>query len=99
MGAKVAPTKSYNFASHPKARKWLKDTLWENINGTIEVVTDFRYLGAHLTTRAATNSSTMDERWEKAILQLKRLRFCLADVEAKVRIIQAKIYVGGLYGV
>ena len=25
MGAKVAPSKSYNFASHPKARAWIND--------------------------------------------------------------------------
>ena len=92
MGAKVAPTKSYNFSSHPKARTWLKDTLWEHFKDTIQVVTDFRYLGAHRTTRAAANSSAMDERGEKAIRQLKRLRYCPADADAKARAIQAKIY-------
>ena len=51
MGAKVAPNKSYNFASGRKAALWLKQTTWEFIGATIEVVTDLRYLGAHLTTR------------------------------------------------
>ena len=60
MRAKVAPTKSFNFASHPKATMWLRDTFRGHIKDQIEVVTDFTYLGAHLTTRAATNSSTMD---------------------------------------
>ena len=35
----------------------------------------------------------------KAIMQLRRLRFCQADDDATVRIIQAKIYAGGLRGV
>ena len=65
MGAKVAPYKSYNFASCLKARNWLKETMWKHIDSSIHVITDFRYLGAHLTTRQATNSSTLDKRWEK----------------------------------
>ena len=65
MGAKVAPDKSYNFASANKVRQWLRDTHWELINSSIEVISDFRYLGAHLTTRENTSSSTLDKRWEK----------------------------------
>ena len=41
MGAKVAPNKSYNFASSNKARRWLKNTLWKYIESSIEVITDF----------------------------------------------------------
>ena len=63
MGSTVAPTKSYNFASNQKARKWLQETAWEHIGTGIEVVADFRYLGAHLTTRQATNSGTLHGRW------------------------------------
>ena len=62
MGAKVAPDKSYNFASCVKAKKWLNDTTWKHIDSGIHVITDFRYLGAHLTTRHAANSSTLDKR-------------------------------------
>jgi len=99
MGAKVAPDKSYNFGSCLKARNWLKETIWEHIDSSIHVIADFRYLGAHLTTRQATNSSTMDKRWDKAKQQLKKLRFCPAKAEAKVRVIHSKIYAGALYGV
>ena len=35
MGSKVAPNKSYNFSSSKKAREWLKQTSWENINSEI----------------------------------------------------------------
>ena len=61
MGAKVAPDKSYNFASCKKARSWLKNTLWKHIDSGIEVIQDFRYLGAHLTSAKATCSSTLDK--------------------------------------
>ena len=33
LGARVAPDKSYNFASAIGARKWLADTWWEGIWG------------------------------------------------------------------
>ena len=65
MGAKVAPDKSYNCASCKKARNWLKETMWKHIDSNIHVNSDFRYLGAHLTTRQATDSSTLDKRWGK----------------------------------
>ena len=62
MGANVAPDKSYSFANCKKTRSWLKATMWKHINGNIEVITDFRHLGAHLTTRHATSVSTLDKR-------------------------------------
>ena len=99
MGAKVAPNKSYNFASGRKEAKWLSQTTWEYIGATIEVVTDLRYLGAHLTTRQEPSSATLEARWVKGLNQLKRLRFCPAAVEAKVAIILAKTYAATLYGV
>ena len=99
MGAKVAPDKSYNFASSNKIRRWLETTLWEHIDSGIEVISDFRYLGAHLTTRQATSSSTLDKRWDKAKQQLKCLRHCPASTEAKAKIILARIYDGAMYGI
>ena len=65
MGAKVALGKSSNFASCLKARNWLKENMWKHIDSSIHVITDFRYMEAHLTTRQATNSSTLVKRWEK----------------------------------
>ena len=99
MGAKVAPTKSYNFASGKKAATWLSQTVWDYIDATIEVVADLRYLGAHLTTRQNPSSATLEARWEKGLNQLKRLRYCPASLEAKVAIILAKTYAATLYGV
>ena len=99
MGAKVAPDKSYNFASCKKARSWLRTTLWKHIDSGIEVIQDFRYLGAHLTSAKATCSSTLDKRWEKATQQLRKLRYCPATAEAKAKVILAKVYAAALYGV
>lgn len=99
MGAKVAPDTSYNFASCIKANKWLKETTWKHIDSSIHVIIDFRYLCAHLTTRHATNSSTLGKRWEKAKQQLRKLRFCLAKAEAEAKAIISKIYAGAMYGV
>ena len=42
MGAKVAPDKSYNFASTAEGKKWLEQTWWEGIQAKIQVVQDFR---------------------------------------------------------
>ena len=41
MGAKIAPDKSFNFASCSKAQKWLTETLWTHIKTRIEVTRDF----------------------------------------------------------
>ena len=65
MGARVAPDKSYNFASTLKAKNWLREIVWGHIGSDIQVIIDFTYLGAHLTTRHAASSSTLDKRWEK----------------------------------
>jgi len=99
MGAKVAPDKSYNFASTEAARRWLADTWWEGINDKIAVVKDFRYLGAHITTARSCVSSTLDKRWEEAMVQLKRLKFAPATIDAKCMAIKAKIYAAAMYGV
>ena len=65
--------------------------MWKHIETSIEVITEFRYLGTHLATRQATKNSTLDKRWDKAKQQLKRLRHCPASTEAKAQIILAKI--------
>ena len=72
IGAKVAPSNSYNFASSQKATKWLDQTWWEHIKANIEVVKDFKYLGAHLTSISATTSPTINKRWDKAMQQFRK---------------------------
>lgn len=99
MGAKVAPAKSYNFASVKSAVTWLAETTWDISGEKIQVVTDFRYLGAHITAIQSPTSSTINDRWENALVQLKRLRFCPASVEAKANIILAKTYAAAIHGI
>ena len=90
---------SYNFASSPVAEKWLRDTGWNEINNSIEVVEDFRYLGAHLRTRATARSPALMNRWDKTLQQLQRLKICPATAEMKARATVAKIYAGAFYGI
>ena len=40
MAAGIAPDKGYNFASTPGAEKWLRETWWNEIADSIEVVKD-----------------------------------------------------------
>ena len=48
MGAKVAPSKSLNFASSKVGREWLAETTWIEINDKIRVVEGLRYFGGAL---------------------------------------------------
>lgn len=67
MGAKIAPTRSYNFASTKEGRKWLRETWWGHIRGHIAVVDDFRYLGVRLSTQVTRKCTTLVDRWHKAM--------------------------------
>jgi len=99
MGSRIAPSKSFNFASNDTSAKWLQLTRWPIIDEGIKVVNNFRYLGAHLNARASLRSPTLTKRIDKALLQLRRLQYVPATAEAKARAIVAKIYAGALYGV
>ena len=72
----MAPAKSLNFATHIKVKRWLKDKVWKHTGTVIKVVDDLRYLGAHVTTTYDVYSGTLEARIDKAIQQLRRLRFC-----------------------
>lgn len=99
MGAKVAPSESYNFASNQTATMWLNRTWLSNIGLNIEVVKDVRYLGAHLTPGSTANSPTINKRWGKAIQQLRKLKFCPATVEANAKAVLVKVYAVAFYGI
>ena len=99
MGAKIAPAKSFNFATHPRAKRWLENHTWLHIKDKIKVVKDLRYLGAHIHTGSGVASSTLDDRLLNAQVQLKRLRFCPAGTKAKIRAILTRVFAGAFYGV
>ena len=61
MGVKVAPSKSYNFASNKRATVWLDRTWWGHTKAKVEDVKDFRYPGARPTSGSSVSSSTIDK--------------------------------------
>ena len=73
MGAKLAPSKSYNFASTLKARKWLATTRWPSIPGPVAILNDFRYLGAHISVTGKKTGRTIKDRFRKATAMLRKL--------------------------
>ena len=91
MGAKVAPAKCFNFASTPKARKWLEETWWDAITSKVPVLIDFRYLGAHLNTGGGRRSATQDARADRGIAQLRRTARLRARPEEKAKTIRVKV--------
>ena len=99
MGAKVAPAKSYNFASTEVGRKWLSETWWKKINSSIEVVKDLRYLGGHLSTTTKMSRRTIEARCEAGLNQLARLKYVPAEDDDKAKAILNQVYAGMLYGV
>ena len=99
MGAKVAPAKSFNFASTSSACRWLAATWWDRISSCIAVVKDFRYLGVHLSTQLQRRYDTLERRLGKALGQLHRLRFVAAAASSKAKTVRTKIIPGLLYGI
>jgi hypothetical protein len=99
MGSEIAPNTSFNFSNTTKARRWLHETWWPHIDSHIDVVNDFRYLGAHLSAGSGRTSRTLKQRWAQAIIQLRRLKHCPSDAISKTRAITAKIYAAAFYGV
>ena len=99
LGAKVAPTKSYNFSSTEAGRKWLKKTWWPYIHTNISVVKHMTYVGAHLSTTAARKNNTLVDRWDDVCLQLSKLMHTADDDEAKITATFGKVFVGTMYGI
>lgn len=99
MAARIAPDKSYNFASVKEGKKWLRETWWSHIQGHIEVVDGFRYLGVHLSTQLTRKYTTLVERWQKAMLRLRKLSIVAASASAKAKTIRTNIFPGLFYGI
>ena len=98
MGAKVAPDKSFNFASNKEARKWLAETKWPTINAVIKVVEDFRYVGAHINTSNSKKTQTIDDRFMAGVKDLHRLGRVQVKYETKAEVINSKVIPATLYG-
>ncbi len=98
MGAKVAPTKSFNFASTSAGRKWVEETEWSAIGGAIPVLRDFRYLGAHLNTMGDRKAATLDHRFLKGVGHMRRVAHLKATPQTRAKIIRVKVYPGFFMG-
>ena len=99
MGSRIAPSKSFNFASTAKARVWLRETWWTQVNTHIEVVEDFRYLGVHLSTTLTRRNRTIEARCATAMVQLRKLKYVQASAESKAKAIRVKVYACLFYGI
>ena len=99
VGAKIAPKKSFNFASTLECRTWLENTTWPLAQGSILVQKGFRYLGAHLTTAVYHANGTIQQRFTKATAMARRLAAMPIPKVANTAIILAQILPMAFYGI
>ena len=99
MGAKNAPAKSFNYGSTAEARQWLRDTLWSEISSAIEVVEDYRYLGAHISTDGRGHDATWVDRVAKAVATTAKIARLPIGAEDRAKVLRAKVIPAALYGV
>ena len=52
-----------------------------------------------MTSKNAAASPAINKRWDKAMQQLRKLKYCSATVEAQAKAILAKVYAAAFYGV
>ena len=97
IGAKVSIKKSFNFASHKAARKWLGTTVWPTLKSQIAVLSNFRYLGAHISIGTRMANSTQTARINKAAAMLKRAARLPVDTQSKANTVRTKILPTALY--
>ena len=90
MGARIAPDKSYLFASHANVRQWLRQHVWSVIGTTIPTVLHVRDLGAHLNTTARDIGVTLTGRMQNAALLVAKVHRLPIDVATKITIILCK---------
>ncbi len=57
------------------------------------------YLGAKLCTTLIQRNTTLVTRWQKALAQLKRLKFLHPDQPSKIKAVMVKVFAGLFYGV
>lgn len=98
MGARIAPDKSFMFASTEKARIWLRNTYWKVVNGAITVIDNFRYIGAHVAVGGRSTACTLRSRFKHAIAMLKKISRLPVSRVHRARLIRSKIFPAAFYG-
>ena len=98
MGAKIAPDKNFNFSSTAEGRVWLKNTFWKKLGTAIEVVDNFRYLGAHVNVSGKNTAETLRQRFKKGVSMLMKIARLPVDRAHKAMIIRTKVFAATFYG-
>lgn len=99
MGAKVAASKSFNYASCHEAKEWLSNTLWPEIAAGVEVVDDYRYLGAHISSKGRGQNATWINRVGKAVSTAAKIQRLPVGPEERASVLRTKVVPRVLYGV
>ena len=87
LGAKLAPKKSFNFASTKEAMQLLgKKVEWEKLDGDkVQVSSAFRYLGTQISADIKLSEQIVSDRFAKATAMARKLVRLPLSAAARVR--------------
>ena len=97
MGGTVAPDNNYNFSSAINGRIWIKHTYWKTIKSGIQVVDNFRYLGAHVAIGGKSTAATLKKRIREGIATLRKIAKLPVSRAHKAAIIRVKVFAAAFY--
>ena len=99
IGAKMAPYKSFNFASSDSVRVMLSQHVWTSFDKIITVVKFFRYLGASISAAVRLDRSIVGARFSKAVVMARILSKLPIGSDDKCKAIITNILPVALNGV
>ena len=80
MGAAIATDKSKLFSTDQPIRQWLAGFKWPSLSGqTIQTITDWRDLGAHIAVGARKVATSLNVRLQQGIRSVSRAMFLPFD--------------------
>ena len=71
LGGKTAPKKSIAFSTHPAARHWLRNHVWDTIHTRVKVALHVRDLGAHFNISGKAQGGTFTARLKRGAVMAK----------------------------
>ena len=93
IGGRLGPKKSITFASTESSRAWLRSHRWRRVGHTIQVITDGRDLGAHMSAAAnRIQGTTLTRRMEATALEVDSLNKVRAPYEKRQRSFEVPNY-------
>ena len=96
---KIAVEKSYNFSTNPEAKRWLKEVTWPTTAGKIQVVDDFKYLGAQVSMGTKISAKVITRRFLKAARMARKIGALNLSRTQREVTIMTKILPFALYGI